>query len=192
MPSPHQPVQLVYLDVEIKKQPVGRIEMALFPHISPRAAENFRQLCTGESGAVPNEPGKEGAGKARHFKGAYFYRCARLSPRGPGDPPLCMLLRCLQAGMQAAEAGTHPPLPAAFSHSFPPLVPLQHHRPIHRPDGRGDGVGVWRPGARRWAPAGWLGAGLLEDACGWGRAAAGVRIHTCRLRKDLPSCPWHK
>lgn len=34
-----------------------------------------RQLCTGESGVVPTDPpGREGAGKARHFKGAYFYR----------------------------------------------------------------------------------------------------------------------
>jgi cyclophilin family peptidyl-prolyl cis-trans isomerase len=30
------------LDVEIKKQPVGRIEMVLFSDVSPRAAENFR------------------------------------------------------------------------------------------------------------------------------------------------------
>jgi len=27
-----------------------------------------RQLCTGESGTVPNEPGREGAGRKRHFK----------------------------------------------------------------------------------------------------------------------------
>ncbi|KAI3424746.1 hypothetical protein D9Q98_008135 [Chlorella vulgaris] len=66
---------MVFLDVEIKGQPVGRIEMVLFTDVSPRAAENFRQLCTGESGVVPTEPpGREGAGKARHFKGRPFYR----------------------------------------------------------------------------------------------------------------------
>jgi cyclophilin family peptidyl-prolyl cis-trans isomerase len=65
---------LVYFDVEIKENPVGRIEMVLFPDVAPRAAENFRQLCTGESGRVPDEEGREGAGLARHFKGASFYR----------------------------------------------------------------------------------------------------------------------
>ena len=34
-----------------------------------RCAENFRQLCTGESGTVPmDDKQREGAGKARHFK----------------------------------------------------------------------------------------------------------------------------
>jgi len=63
---------LVYFDVEIEKKPVGRIEMVLFTDISPRSAENFRQLVTGEAGIVP--PGKEGAGTPYHFKGAAFYR----------------------------------------------------------------------------------------------------------------------
>jgi hypothetical protein len=36
------PLQLVFLDVEIKQKPVGRIEMVLFSDVSPRAAENFR------------------------------------------------------------------------------------------------------------------------------------------------------
>ncbi len=41
---------LVFLDVAIKGQPVGRIEMVLFVREAPRAAENFRALCTGEVG----------------------------------------------------------------------------------------------------------------------------------------------
>lgn len=63
---------LVFFDVAIKGMEVGRIEMALFTDQSPRAAENFRALCTGEMGIVPD--GREGAGKAYHFKGAFFYR----------------------------------------------------------------------------------------------------------------------
>lgn len=63
---------LVYFDVEIKGVPMGRIEMVLFTDIAPRAAENFRQLCTGEAGIVPE--GREGAGLPYHFKGASFYR----------------------------------------------------------------------------------------------------------------------
>ncbi|KAL6773862.1 CYN52B [Auxenochlorella protothecoides x Auxenochlorella symbiontica] len=63
---------LVFLDVAIKGTPQGRIEAVLFPDVSPRSAENFRQLCTGEKGTVPE--GREGAGMAYHFKGASFYR----------------------------------------------------------------------------------------------------------------------
>lgn len=35
-----------------------------------------RQLCTGESGSVPNEPGREGAGRKRHFKASRLRGCA--------------------------------------------------------------------------------------------------------------------
>ena len=48
--------------------------MVLFTDISPRSAENFRQLCTGEAGTVPTGQGREGEGKAYHFKGRPFYR----------------------------------------------------------------------------------------------------------------------
>jgi cyclophilin family peptidyl-prolyl cis-trans isomerase len=35
------------MDVAIKGKPAGRIHFVLFTKQSPRAAENFRQLCTG-------------------------------------------------------------------------------------------------------------------------------------------------
>lgn len=83
---------LVFLDVSIRGRSLGRMEFAslpirllamnrilfngamtikemlqvLFADVAPRAAENFRQLCTGEAGIVG--PGHEGAGKAYHFK----------------------------------------------------------------------------------------------------------------------------
>jgi cyclophilin family peptidyl-prolyl cis-trans isomerase len=41
---------MVFLDVEIKGQPVGRIEMVLFTDVSPRAAENFRWGSTSQVG----------------------------------------------------------------------------------------------------------------------------------------------
>mmetsp|Transcript_31020 Transcript_31020/g.68824 ORF Transcript_31020/g.68824 Transcript_31020/m.68824 type:complete len:370 (-) Transcript_31020:184-1293(-) len=63
---------LVYFDVAIDGVPVGRIEMVLFMKESPRSAENFRALCTGEKGIVPK--GHEGEGKKYHFKGNSFYR----------------------------------------------------------------------------------------------------------------------
>ena len=38
---------LVYFDVAIKGEYIGRIKMVLFSKEAPRSAENFRQLCTG-------------------------------------------------------------------------------------------------------------------------------------------------
>lgn len=70
----NESLPLVFFEVEIKGAPVGIIEMVLYPDVAPRAAENFRQLCTGEAGTVPNEPGREGAGQKLHLKGASFYR----------------------------------------------------------------------------------------------------------------------
>ncbi|KAL6748125.1 cyclophilin-type peptidyl-prolyl cis-trans isomerase [Haematococcus lacustris] len=63
---------LVFLDVAIQGQPCGRITISLFAEAAPRAAENFRQLCTGEAGIVPE--GRQGAGRPYHFKGNVFYR----------------------------------------------------------------------------------------------------------------------
>jgi hypothetical protein len=60
---------LVYLDIEIKGQPAGRMEFVLFTKEAPRAAENFRALCTCEKGKVPLKPaGREGAGLPYCFK----------------------------------------------------------------------------------------------------------------------------
>ena len=39
---------LVYMDVSIANEAVGRMTFVLFPDESPRAAENYRQLFTGE------------------------------------------------------------------------------------------------------------------------------------------------
>lgn len=64
---------MVWLDVSIKKKPLGRMTIVLFTDTSPRAAENFRLFFSGEKpGVVP--AGAEGAGKPYTLKGAYFYR----------------------------------------------------------------------------------------------------------------------
>ena len=56
--TPHQ--------VAIKGTYIGRMEFVLFAKQSPRAAESFRLMCTGEAGVAPE--GHEGAGKPYHFK----------------------------------------------------------------------------------------------------------------------------
>lgn len=62
MPNP-----VVYFDMKIGSSPVGRIEMELFADTTPKTAENFRALCTGEKG-------KGRSGKPLHYKGSKFHR----------------------------------------------------------------------------------------------------------------------
>ena len=57
----------VYFDITIGGHSAGRIVFELFADTTPRTAENFRALCTGEKGV-----GK--AGKPLHFKGSKFHR----------------------------------------------------------------------------------------------------------------------
>ncbi|KAK9819985.1 hypothetical protein WJX72_004803 [[Myrmecia] bisecta] len=45
----------------------GRIVFELFTDITPKTAENFRALCTGEKGMTPE-------GKAMHYKGSKLHR----------------------------------------------------------------------------------------------------------------------
>jgi peptidylprolyl isomerase len=57
----------VWFDVSIGGNPAGRINFNLYSDITPKCAENFRALCTGEKGN-----GK--AGKPLHYKGTTFHR----------------------------------------------------------------------------------------------------------------------
>jgi len=57
----------VFFDVAVSGRPIGRIVMELFADTTPRTAENFRALCTGEKGI-----GR--MGKPLHFKGSTFHR----------------------------------------------------------------------------------------------------------------------
>ena len=41
---------LVYFDMEVGGEEVGRITFELRADVAPKTAENFRQLCTGEAG----------------------------------------------------------------------------------------------------------------------------------------------
>ena len=57
----------VYFDINIGGAPAGRIVFELFADVTPRTAENFRALCTGEKGVGQS-------GKPLHFKGSGFHR----------------------------------------------------------------------------------------------------------------------
>jgi len=60
----------VYFDISIGNQPIGRILFELFIDITPKTAENFRGLCTGEYGNM----GMSGRTKKLHYKGSQFHR----------------------------------------------------------------------------------------------------------------------
>jgi peptidylprolyl isomerase len=57
----------VFFDITIGGEPAGRIVMELRADVTPKTAENFRALCTGEKGVGQ-------AGKPLHFKGSSFHR----------------------------------------------------------------------------------------------------------------------
>uniref|UniRef100_A0A2P2P364 Peptidyl-prolyl cis-trans isomerase n=1 Tax=Rhizophora mucronata TaxID=61149 RepID=A0A2P2P364_RHIMU len=57
----------VFFDIVIGKMKAGRMVMELFADVTPKTAENFRALCTGEKGI-----GK--SGKPLHYKGSSFHR----------------------------------------------------------------------------------------------------------------------
>ncbi len=57
----------VFFDITIGGAPAGRIVMELYSDVTPKTAENFRALCTGERGTGQS-------GKPLHYKGCVFHR----------------------------------------------------------------------------------------------------------------------
>ncbi|KAL2558003.1 Peptidyl-prolyl cis-trans isomerase CYP19-3 [Forsythia ovata] len=57
----------VFFDILIGKAKAGRVVMELFADTTPKTAENFRVLCTGEKGIGAS-------GKPLHYKGSIFHR----------------------------------------------------------------------------------------------------------------------
>ncbi|KAI3728942.1 hypothetical protein L6452_17587 [Arctium lappa] len=67
MEEVHEITHRAFLDVDIDKQRLGRIVIALYGEVVPKTVENFRALCTGELG-------KGSSGKPLHYKGTPFHR----------------------------------------------------------------------------------------------------------------------
>ena len=57
----------VFFDVKQGDEDLGRVVMQLYRDMTPKTAENFRALCTGEKGMG-------GSGKPLHYKGSTFHR----------------------------------------------------------------------------------------------------------------------
>ncbi|KAK4629340.1 Peptidyl-prolyl cis-trans isomerase H [Fulvia fulva] len=60
---------VVFFDVTLGGEPLGRIKMELFADVTPKTAENFRQFCTGET--------KNHLGRPQGYKGSKFHRVIR-------------------------------------------------------------------------------------------------------------------
>jgi len=57
---------LVFFDITLGGEPLGRIQFELFADVVPKTAENFRQFCTGET--------KNHLGRPQGYKGSKFHR----------------------------------------------------------------------------------------------------------------------
>ncbi|GAB7334007.1 hypothetical protein MBLNU13_g06104t1 [Cladosporium sp. NU13] len=60
------PNPIVFFDLTLGGEPLGRIKMQLHADAVPRTAENFRQFCTGET--------KNHLGRPQGYKGCKFHR----------------------------------------------------------------------------------------------------------------------
>ncbi|KAL9127593.1 MAG: hypothetical protein Q9175_007700 [Cornicularia normoerica] len=60
---------VVFFDVALGGEPLGRVKMELFADVTPKTAENFRQYCTGEN--------KNPQGRPQGYKGSKFHRVIR-------------------------------------------------------------------------------------------------------------------
>ncbi|KAK3714730.1 Peptidyl-prolyl cis-trans isomerase H [Vermiconidia calcicola] len=61
-----QPNPIVFFDITLGGEPLGRVKIELFADVVPRTAENFRQFCTGET--------KNNLGRPQGYKGSKFHR----------------------------------------------------------------------------------------------------------------------
>ncbi|KAF2013357.1 peptidyl-prolyl cis-trans isomerase H [Aaosphaeria arxii CBS 175.79] len=66
MAEPTERNPIVFFDITLGGEKLGRIQMELFKDVVPKTAENFRQFCTGET--------KDGRGKPQGYKNCKFHR----------------------------------------------------------------------------------------------------------------------
>ncbi|KAF2118582.1 putative peptidyl-prolyl cis-trans isomerase [Lophiotrema nucula] len=61
-----EPNPIVFFDITLGGEKLGRIKMELFKDVVPKTTENFRQFCTGET--------KNSQGRPQGYKGSKFHR----------------------------------------------------------------------------------------------------------------------
>ncbi|KAJ9655567.1 Peptidyl-prolyl cis-trans isomerase-like 1 [Neophaeococcomyces mojaviensis] len=78
VPMPGEGEPIVFLDVTLGGESLGRIKIHLFSRTLPKTAENFRQFCTGEYKSPQN-------GKPLGYKGCKFHRVVKSFILQSGD-----------------------------------------------------------------------------------------------------------
>ena len=87
-PTTGAPRPVVFFDMSLGGEPLGRVTMELFSDVVPQTAENFRQLCTGQT----RGPG----GRFMGYKGCRFHRV--VSPSFQCSRCRCCLLPLMSLG----------------------------------------------------------------------------------------------
>ncbi|KAI3775829.1 hypothetical protein L1987_45585 [Smallanthus sonchifolius] len=107
----------VFLDISINGRPAAeRIEIELFANVVPKTAENFRALCTGESGIGST------TGRPLHYKGTVFHRiCEGFLAQG-GD----ISEEQNGKGGESIYGGYFPDENFRLSHSVPGMLSMAH------------------------------------------------------------------
>ncbi|KAL3814028.1 hypothetical protein ACJIZ3_015296 [Penstemon smallii] len=113
----HEITHRVFLDVDIDKQRIGRITIALYGEVVPKTVENFRALCTGEMGKAPN-------GKVLHYKGTPFHRVIPGFMIQGGD-----IVSGDGKGNQSIYGGTFRDENLKLKHSYPGVVSMVNSGP---------------------------------------------------------------
>ncbi|TXG64775.1 hypothetical protein EZV62_011769 [Acer yangbiense] len=118
----------VFLDVDIEEQRFGsvftlrllhdsRIVIGLYGQVVPKTVENFRALCTGESGKGAN-------GKPLHYKGTPFHRIISGFVIQGGD-----IVHGDGKGSESIYGGTFPDENFKIKHSHPGVVSMVNSGP---------------------------------------------------------------
>lgn len=108
----------VFFDIEIGGTPAGRLEFNLFGGAAPKCAENFRSLCTGDSGVGTI------SGVPLHYKGSIFHRIIPGFMAQGGD-----FTMGTGTGGESIYGGKFADEPFQISHTMPGLLSMANSGP---------------------------------------------------------------